>query len=66
MIAHNDQSKQIDAYIDRVLSGEQVASRAVIGACRRHRDDMAKLTSDWPYEFNPRRRTPAFSSSQWS
>lgn len=55
MIAHNDQSKQIDAYIDRVLSGEQVASRAVIGACRRHREDLAKLTSDWPYEFNPRR-----------
>lgn len=56
MIALATIQSSIDAYIDRVLSGEAVASRAVIGACRRHRADIAKIADpDWPYIFNARR-----------
>lgn len=54
MIAIVTLQDQVHAYIDRVLDGRQVASRYVVGACRRHRADLARMTDpDFPYEFSP-------------
>lgn len=55
MIAHATIQTEVDAYIDRVLDGRQVACATVIGACRRHRADLERISDpEFPYEFNPR------------
>lgn len=52
MIADGALSR-VDDYIEGVLSGEIVASRLVIAACKRHREDLKRAgTDDFPYYFD--------------
>ena len=43
----------VDGYIDGVVSGEITACKSIIGACKRHRDDLERQnTDDFPYYYD--------------
>lgn len=44
---------RLNVYVDRVISGDQVACKSVVAACERHRRDvLAQSTSGFPYHFD--------------
>ncbi len=44
---------RLNAYVEKVLSGEQIASKSVIAACERHKRDIDQQSSvGFPYHFD--------------